>query len=83
MLSSFVTKEVTALIDGASPTGLNALQRSAAAANANITGIVGAVQDAISGEAKSELFADIQKCVTGQMSAEEAVRAAIRINAEP
>ena len=50
--------------------------------NAHITGIVGAVQDLISGEAKGELFADIQKCVTGQMSAEAAVEAAIRLNEE-
>ncbi len=83
VLSSFITTEVTALIDGASPAGLNAIQQSAAETNAHITGIVGAVQDSISGEAKSELFADIQKCVTGQMSAEEAVEAAIRINEEP
>ena len=83
VLSSFVTTEVTALIDGASPAGLNAIQQTAAETNANITGIVESVQDAISGEAKSELFADIQKCVTGQMSAEEAVEAAIRLNAEP
>ena len=83
VLSSFITTEVTALIDGASPAGLNAIQQSAAETNAQITGIVGAVQDSISGEAKSELFADIQKCVTGQMSAEEAVEAAIRINEEP
>ena len=82
VLSSFVTTEVTALIDGTIPTGLNAVQQSAAETNAHITGIVGAVQDTISGEAKSELFADIQKCVTGQMSADEAVEAAVRINAE-
>ena len=83
VLSSFITTEVTALIDGASPKGLNAIQRSAAETNGQITGIVGAVQDGISGEAKSELFADIQKCVTGQMSAEAAVEAAIRLNEEP
>ncbi len=83
VLSSFITTEVTALIDGADPEGLNALQQSAADANAHITGIVGAVQDGISGEAKTELFADIQKVVTGQMSAEEAVEAAIRLNEEP
>ena len=82
VLSSFVTTEVTALIDGTSQAGLNAIQQSAAETNAHITGIVGAVQDMISGEAKSELFADIQKCVTGQMSAEEAVEAAIRLNEE-
>lgn len=83
VLSSFITTEVTALIDGADPAGLNAIQQSAAETNAHITGIVGAVQDTISGEAKSELFADIQKCVTGQMSAAEAVEAAVRLNEEP
>lgn len=82
VLSSFITTEVTALIDGASPAGLNALQQSAADANAQITGIVGAVQDSISGDAKSELFAGIQRFVTGQISAEEAVEAAVRLNEE-
>ena len=83
VLSTFITTEVTALIDGASPAGLNKLQRSAAETNGSITGIVGSVQDMISGEAKSELFTDIQKCVTGQMSPEEAVEAAVRLNEEP
>ena len=79
-LSKFVTTEVTALKDGAKPTGLNAIQQSAAECNANITGVVGAVQDTITAEAKGELFADIQKVVTGQMTAEEAVAAAIKLN---
>lgn len=83
VLGTFITTEVTALIDGASPAGLNKLQQSAAETNGHITGIVGAVQDMISGEAKSELFADIQKCVTGQMAPAEAVAAAIRLNEEP
>lgn len=82
VLSSFITTEVTALIDGASTPGLNAIQQSAAETNAHITGIVGAVQDLISAEAKGELFADIPKCVTRQMSAVEAVEAAIRLNEE-
>lgn len=59
------------------------IRDAVAETNAHITGIVGAVQDMISGEAKGELFADIQKCATGQMSAEEAVEAAIRLNEEP
>ena len=78
-----VAAKGAALIDGASPAGLNKLQQSAAETNGSITGIVGAVQDMISGEAKSELFTDIQKCVTGQMSPEEAVEAAVRLNEEP
>ncbi|MBO4915950.1 MAG: ABC transporter substrate-binding protein, partial [Oscillospiraceae bacterium] len=82
VLGTFITTEVTALVDGVIPTGLNAIQRSAAETNSQITGIVGAVQDMISSEAKSELFAGIQKCVVGQMSAEDVVEAAMRANSE-
>lgn len=80
VLSTFVTTEVTALKNGASPAELNGLQQSAAAANANITGMVGAVQDTISKECKAVLFGSIQSVVTGQMTAEEAVAAAIALN---
>lgn len=80
VLSTFVTTEATALIGGATPTGLNALQQSAADTNANITGFASAVQDAISGDAKNELFASIPKVVTGQLSPAEAVENAIRLN---
>ena len=79
-LSTFVTTEVTALKNGAKPTGLNALQQTAADTNAKITGVIGAVQDAISSEAKADLFGNVQKVVTGQMTAEEAVAAAIALN---
>lgn len=80
VLSTFVTTEVTALKNGASPSGLNPLQQSAADANANITGVVGAVQDTITTECKAELFANVQNVVTGAMTAEEAVAAAIALN---
>ena len=79
-LSTFVTTEVTALVNGAKPAGLNALQQTAADVNAEITGVVGAVQDTISSEAKADLFGNIQKVVTGQMTAEEAVTSAIALN---
>ena len=79
VMSSFVTTEVTALKNGASPSGLNPLQQSAAA-NANITGVIGAVQDTISGEAKTDLFGNVQNVVTGAMTAEEAVASAIALN---
>lgn len=71
-LSTFVTTEITALKNGASPSGLNAIQESAAKCNANITGIVGAAQDTITAEAKGDLFANVQKVVAGQMTAAEA-----------
>ena len=80
VLSTFVTTEVTALVNGAKPSGLNALQQSAADANANITAVVGAVQDTITGEAKADLFGNIQNVVTGKMSAEDAVLSAIALN---
>ena len=65
---------------GAAPSGLNAIQQSAAACNANITGVIGAVQDTITAEAKGDLFANIQKVVTGQMTAAEAVESAMKLN---
>jgi len=80
VLSTFVTTEVTALVNGAAPAGLNLLQQSAAQANANITGVTGAVQDTISRDARAALFASIPRVVTGSMSAEEAVEAAMRLN---
>lgn len=80
VLSTFVTTEVTALKNGASPAGLNELQQSAADANANITGVVGAVQDTLTSEAKTDLFANVQNVVTGAMSAEDAVNSAIALN---
>ena len=79
-LSTFVTTEVTALKNGASPSGLNAIQESAAACNANITGVVGAVQDTITAEAKGQLFGSIQKVVTGQMTPAEAIETAMKLN---
>jgi len=80
VLSTFVTTEVTALKNGATPAGLNTIQQSAADCNANITGVVGAVQDTMSAEAKGDLFANIQKVVSGQMTAEEAIVSAMKLN---
>lgn len=80
ILSTFVTTEVTALVNGAVPTGLNTIQQSAAGAIVELTDVVGAVQDAISSDAKSDLFVNIQKVVTGQMTAQEAVESAVRLN---
>ena len=80
VLSTFVKSEVTAVKNGADPDGLNVLEQSAADTNARLTGVTGAVQDTISPEAKSELFANIQKVVTGRMTAEEAVISAVAQN---
>lgn len=80
VMSTFVTTEVTALKNAATPSGLNALQQSAAEANGSITGVVGAVQDTISAEAKADLFGNVQNVVTGAMSAEDAVASAMALN---
>lgn len=80
VLSQFVTTEITALKNGAHPEGLNSLQKSAAAANQHVTGFVEAVQDTISSEAKSKLFRNIPKVVTGQMTAYQAVEEAAKLN---
>ena len=80
VLSTFVTTEVTALKNGASPAGLNELQQSAADANGAITGVIGAVQDTITSECKTDLFANVQNVVTGSMTAEDAVSSAIALN---
>lgn len=79
-MSNFVTTEVTALKNGAKPAGLNALQQSAADVNANITGIVGAVQDTIKQECKADLFGNVQNVVTGKMSPEDAVNSSVALN---
>ena len=79
-LSTFVTTEVTALKNGAKPAGLNPLQQSAADANANVTAIAGAVQDLLTAEARGDLFANVQNIVTGKITAEEALAAALKLN---
>lgn len=80
VMSTFVTTEVTALKNGASPSGLNSLQQSAADANSAIIGVVGAVQDTLTSECKTDLFANVQNVVTGKMTAEDAVNSAIALN---
>lgn len=80
VMSTFVTTEVTALKNGASPAGLNPLQQSAADANGKVTSVAAPVQDSISKEARGELFADVQKVVTGAMTAEDAITAALKLN---
>lgn len=80
VMSTFVTTEVTALVNGAKPAGLNSLQQSAADTNANITAVAGAVQDLLTAEARGDLFANIQNVVTGKMTAEEAIASALALN---
>ncbi len=48
--------------------------------NAAVTEYVGAVQDALSGEARSSLFSNIPNIVTGRITARDAVEQAMRLN---
>lgn len=80
VLSTFVTTEVTALKNGATPAGLNEIQTSAAAMCKKTSSVVGPVQDMLSKEARADLFANIKNVVTGQMSASDALAAAMALN---
>lgn len=80
VLSTFVTTEVTALKNGASPADLNPLEQSAADALAFVTELNGAVQDTITSEAKTDLFSNVQSVATGAMTPEEAIASAIALN---
>lgn len=80
VLSTFVTTDLTALANGAKPSGLNGLQQSAADANASITAVSGAVQDTVTDETRSELFDSIQDVVAGKMTAHDAIESAIKLN---
>lgn len=79
-LSTFVKTEITALKSGAVPKDLNALEQSAADCNAALTGVVGAVQDRMSAAAKDYLFSNIRRVVTGKVTPEKAIEAALKLN---
>ena len=80
ILSSFSTTEGTGLANGVIPAGSNALQQSASDAFYHVTQMSTAVQDAISSDAKRDLFSNIQKVVTGRMTPAEAVESAMKLN---
>ena len=79
-LSTFVKTEFTALKSGAVPENLNSLEQSAADCNAALTGVVGAVQDRMSAAAKDYLFTNIRRIVTGKITPEKAIEAALKLN---
>lgn len=80
VLSTFVTTEVTALKNGASPSGLNEIQQAAAKMCGETTSVVGAVQDTMSPEARTDLFANVKNIVTGTISPSDAIASAIALN---
>ena len=81
VLSTFVTTEVTALKNGASPSGLNSIQQSAAEMTGGVTGIVAPVQDSLISEARADLFGNVKNIVTDKITIEEAIDSALAINA--
>lgn len=82
VMSTFVTTEVTALTNGASPAGLNVIQQSAADMCAGATSLVGAVQDKLSAEARADLFANVKNIVTDKVTATEAIESALEIQGQ-
>ncbi len=80
VLSTFVTTEVTALKNGAKPAGLNEIQQSAANMCGGVTGLVGAVQDLLTSEARADLFGNVKNIVTGGMTAADAITSALALN---
>ena len=82
VLSTFVTTEVTALKNGASPAGLNVIQQSAADMCAGATSLRGAVQDSLSAEARADLFANVKNIVTGKVTVTEAIESALEIQGQ-
>lgn len=80
VVKTFVTTEITALAVPIPAQGLNPLQQSAANTMAATTQWVGAVQDRLSGEARSSLLLNIQNVVSGKLSAHDAVEQAMQFN---
>ncbi|MCQ2558119.1 MAG: ABC transporter substrate-binding protein [Oscillospiraceae bacterium] len=80
VIDTFVTTEVTALKQHLNAEGLDPLQQSAALTLEGTTGMVAAVQDSISSEARASLFSNIRYVVSGELSAQEAVELALQLN---
>lgn len=80
VVAAFATTELTALKNSPPQGELDPLRQSAADALEGATSPTGAVQDRISSEARSCLFSNIQNVVTGKMTAQEAVTAAMARN---
>lgn len=80
VLSTFVTTEVTALKNGAKPSGLNEIQQSAADMCGGVTSLVGAVQDLLTSEARADLFGNVKNIVTGGKTFADALASALALN---
>ena len=80
VLRKFSAADMTALDSNVIPEGMNPLQYSAAAAFSQVRGMITAVQDSMSSDAKRELFDNIQNVVTGRMTPAQAVESAVKLN---
>ena len=77
-VSIFSVTAVTALKNGVTPAdSLDSLQKSAIAMCADATSVVGAVQDKLTSEQRSDLFANVKNIVTGKTTAAEAIDSAL------
>lgn len=77
VLAKFVKTEVTALREQPISEGLTSLERDALKLNAHVTGTVSAVQDIVPSTVMEALFRYIPLVVTGEMTAADAVAAAL------
>lgn len=80
VMQTFVTTEFVTMKNGLPDRSLDPLQLSAKLTMEEITGFSEAVQDHITGEARSMLFQSIRSVVTGEMSAHDAIELALSFN---
>jgi len=77
-VSIFSVTAVTALKNGVTASDdLDSLQQSAIAMCADATSVVGAVQDSLTSEQRSDLFANVKNIVVGKITAAEAIDSAL------
>lgn len=77
-VSIFSVTAVTALKNGVTPSdSLDSLQKSAIAMCADATSVVGAVQDKLTSEQRSDLFANVKNIVAGKITPAEAIDSAL------
>ena len=81
VVSTFGATAVTALKNGTTaPADADALVSAALEMTKGSTGIAPAVQDSLTGEARTDLFANVKNVAAGKMTAEEAIDSALALN---
>lgn len=79
-LSTFVKTEITALKSGAVPKDLERAGAVCGRLQCSAHRRCGAVQDRMSAAAKDYLFTNIRRVVTGKVTPEKAIEAALKLN---